>query len=279
LKILLTGRSGQVGWELERRLAALGSVLATDRASLDLGDAEALRRCVREAKPDLIVNAAAYTAVDKAEAEPAVADAINAIAPGVLAEEAQRSGARLVHYSTDYVFDGRRGSPYSEADEPHPLNVYGRTKLDGDRRIAASGCRHLVLRTSWVYAARGRNFYLTIVRKAAAGEALRVVDDQHGVPTPASFIAGCTLELLRGQASGLVNLVPSGSTTWYGFARAILEHTGARTSLEPIASAQFPTAARRPAYSVLDNARAARLLARPLPDWRSLLDVREFPVP
>ena len=271
MKVLLAGRNGQVGWELERALEPLGEVVATDRATLDLVDAQALRSFINHLKPELIVNAAAYTAVDKAESEPELAMRINGVAPGLMAEEAKHLGALLVHYSTDYVFDGTKRSPYTEDDAPNPLGVYGRTKLEGDRRIQASGCRHLILRTSWVYGPRGRNFYLTIARKAAAGEQLRVVNDQHGVPTTSRFLAENTLELLRKQATGLLNLVPSGETTWFEFAREIVRATGSRSEVEPIASDQFPAAARRPRYSVLDNSRAVGALGHELPDWRGLL--------
>lgn len=271
MKILLTGRDGQVGWELERALQPLGAVTATGRATLDLADRDVLVRAIRELKPELIVNAAAYTAVDKAESEPDLAMQINGVAPGVMAEEARRLGALLVHYSTDYVFDGRKGAPYTEDDPPNPLGVYGRTKLEGDVRVRSSGCRHLVLRTSWVYGPRGKNFYLTIARKAAAGEHLRVVNDQHGVPTTSLFLAGHTVELFRKEASGLLNLVPSGETTWFEFAREIVRLAGSSSEIEPIASHQFPAAASRPKYSVLDKARVESILGRVLPDWKSLL--------
>jgi dTDP-4-dehydrorhamnose reductase len=276
LRILLTGRDGQVGWELARLLPALGEVRSTGRAELDLADADAIRRIVRDWKPALIINAAAYTAVDKAESEPELAMRVNGAAPGVLAEEAKRVGAMLVHYSTDYVFDGTKRSAYVEDDAPNTLSVYGRTKLAGERAIIESGCRHLILRTSWVYGPRGRNFFLTIARKAKAGEPLRVVDDQRGVPTTSRFLAEKTLELVRQDANGLLHLVPAGETTWYGFAREIVQVTGARAELQPIRSTEFPTAARRPANSVLDNARATALLGAPMPDWRTLLaPVRE----
>ena len=271
MKILLTGRDGQVGWELERALQPLGAVTATGRATLDLADRDVLVRAIRELKPELIVNAAAYTAVDKAESEPDLAMQINGVAPGVMAEEARRLGALLVHYSTDYVFDGRKGAPYTEDDPPNPLGVYGRTKLEGDVRVRSSGCRHLVLRTSWVYGPRGKNFYLTIARKAAAGEHLRVVNDQHGVPTTSLFLAEHTIELFRKEASGLLNLVPSGETTWFEFAREIVRLAGSSSEIEPIASHQFPAAASRPKYSVLDKARVESILGRVLPDWKSLL--------
>ena len=273
MKILLTGRNGQVGWELARRLGALGDLVAPGREELDLADADAIRRFVRGAKPDLICNAGAYTAVDKAEAEADLVTRINGEAPGLLAEEAKRSGALLVHYSTDYVFDGEKAGPYVEDDAPNPLNAYGRSKLAGERAIQASGCRHLILRTSWVYGARGKNFYLTMAAKAAKGERLRVVDDQRGVPTTSAFLAEKTIELVRRGASGLLHVVPAGETTWYGFAREIVRTTGASTEVVPITSAEFPAAARRPRNSVLDNRKAAKLLGASMPHWQALLAV------
>ena len=270
MKILLTGRSGQVGWELARLLPAMGEVMSTGRDSLDLADGDAVRRVVREAKPQLIVNAAAYTAVDKAESEPELAMRINGAAPGVLAEEAKRLGALLVHYSTDYVFDGTKPTAYVEDDAPNPLSVYGRTKLEGERAIRNSGCRHLILRTSWVYGPRGKNFFLTIARKATAGERLRVVADQRGVPTTSAFLAEKTVALLARDASGLLHLVPGGETTWYEFAREIVRLVGSRSEVQPIKTGEFPTAARRPANSVLDNRKAMAVLGVPMPDWRTL---------
>jgi dTDP-4-dehydrorhamnose reductase len=261
VKILLTGRDGQVGWELERRL---DGVIATDRAQLDLsgpGIAEAVARI----RPDVIINAAAYTEVDKAETEKDTAMRVNGIAPGIFAEEAKRIDALLVHYSTDYVFDGEKKSPYVEDDRTNPLSAYGESKLEGERRILASGCRHLILRTSWVYGPRGRNFFLTMKN---ARQPLRVVDDQRGVPTSSRFLAENTVLLIKKQAQGLLHLVPSGQTTWCGFAREIL---GPQADITPIRSGEFPTAARRPANSVLDNRRAARALVAPLEDWRELL--------
>ncbi len=273
LRILLTGRNGQVGWELERALAPAGEVIATDRAALDLADFDAIRRVVRDAKPEVIVNAAAYTAVDKAESEPELAMRVNGEAPGVLAEEAKRLGALLVHYSTDYVFDGKKTTPYVEEDEPNPINVYGRTKLAGERAIAASGCRHLILRTSWVYAPRGKNFLLTIVRKARAGEALRVVDDQHGVPTTAAFLAQMTRKILaRRDAAGLFHLVPGGSTTWCRFARAIVSALGLETNVEAIRTEDYPTVAARPRNSVLVNRKAADEFRLETTPWKPLLE-------
>lgn len=271
MKILLTGRSGQVGWELARLLPAMGEVVSTGRDELDLADADAIRRAVREAKPQLIVNAGAYTAVDKAESEPELAMRINGAAPGVLAEEAKRVGAMLVHYSTDYVFDGTKVGAYVEADTPNPLSVYGRTKLAGERAIRDSGCRHLILRTSWVYGPRGKNFFLTIARKAASGERLRVVADQRGVPTTSGFLAERTVALLAKDASGVLHLVPGGETTWYEFAREIVRLMASRSEVQPIKTGEFPAAARRPANSVLDNRKAAAALGTPMPDWRTLL--------
>ena len=262
MKVLLTGRNGQVGWELERQL---DDVVATDRNAIDLADPDRIRDFVRKTDPKVIINAAAYTAVDKAESEKDLAMRVNGIAPGILAEEAKRLGALLVHYSTDYVFDGKKQAPYVEDDKPNPLSAYGASKLEGEKRIRASGCRHLILRTSWVYAARGRNFFLTIKN---AGKPLRVVDDQRGVPTSSRFLAERTVSLIDGNAEGLLHLVPSGETTWYGFAREIL---GPKADLTPISTAEYPTAARRPANSVLDNARARKALGA-LPDWREVLD-------
>jgi dTDP-4-dehydrorhamnose reductase len=269
LRILLTGRNGQVGWELERALPALGELIATDRSTLDLADADAIRRTVRKIQPELIVNAAAYTAVDRAESEPAIAARINADAPGVLAEEARRLRALLVHYSTDYVFDGAKPSAYTEQDSPNPLSSYGRSKLAGEAAIRKAGCRHLILRTSWVYGPRGRNFYRAIAAKAAAGERLRVVADQVGVPTSSRFLAEETVALLRQGAEQLLHLVPSGSATWHAFAQEIV---GADVTVEPIATSEYPTPARRPANSVLDNRGAAAILGRPFAHWRALLD-------
>jgi dTDP-4-dehydrorhamnose reductase len=271
LRILLTGRLGQVGYELARALPALGEVIATDRTTLDLADPDAIRRVVREARPELIVNAAAYTAVDTAESEPEVATRINATAPEVLAEEAKRLGALLVHYSTDYVFDGGKRSPYSEEDPPNPLSHYARSKLAGEHAIAASGCRRLILRTSWVYGPRAANFYQIIRRKAAGNEPMQMVDDQTSVPTPSAFVAEHTLALLGRRATGLLHLVPSGSATRYSFAREVVRRLGSRSHIEAARTADFPSAARRPVYSVMANRAAASVLGYVLPGWRNLL--------
>jgi dTDP-4-dehydrorhamnose reductase len=271
LRILLTGRNGQVGAELERALAALGEVVATDRSTLNLQDPEDICKGVRAARPGVIVNAGAYTAVDKAETERAAATQVNALAPGVLGEEAKRAGALLVHYSTDYVFDGTKAAPYSEDDAPNPLGHYARTKLEGEHALAASGCRHLILRTSWVYGPRAANFYQLIARKAAANEPMRMVDDQTSVPTPAGFLAFYTRELLQRQVQGLIHLVPSGQATRFEFACEVARKMKSASKIEPARTAEFPSAAQRPAYSVLDNRRATALLGRALPGWRDLL--------
>ena len=271
MRVLLTGRNGQVGWELERALPALGEVVATDRTSLDLNDVGAIRALIREIKPEIIVNAAAYTAVDKAETERDAATQTNAVAPGVMGEEAKRLGALLVHYSTDYVFDGNQRTPYVETDAPHPLSHYARTKLEGERAIAASGCRHLILRTSWVYGPRASNFYQIIRRKAEANEPMRMVDDQTSVPTTSAFVAQHTVDLIRKSASGLLHLVPSGQATRYEFAREVVRVAKSRSRVEPAKSTEFPAAAHRPVYSVMDNRKAAGVLGQPLPHWRDLI--------
>lgn len=271
MRILLTGRNGQVGWELERVLRASGELYATDRTSLDLSDNDAIRRAVRELKPDVIVNAAAYTAVDKAEAEQELATQLNATAPAVLAEEAKRQGALLVHYSTDYVFDGNKRSPYTEDDAPNPLSHYARSKLEGERAISASGCRHLILRTSWVYGPRTRNFYRLIVDKARVNEPIRMVDDQTSVPTPSGLLAETTVHLISNRAESLMHLVPSGHATRYEFACEVVRVMRSQSRVGRARTEEFPAAARRPAYSVLDNRAAARALGRALPAWQSAL--------
>jgi dTDP-4-dehydrorhamnose reductase len=279
LKILLTGRSGQVGWELERSLAPLGQVTASDLATLDLADADATRRAVRAAKPDMIVNAAAYTAVDKAESERDAAFAVNATAPGVLAEESKRAGALLVHYSTDYVFDGTKQAPYAEDDPPNPLNVYGASKLAGERAIVASGCRHLILRTSWVYGPRGSNFMLTMLRLARERPELQVVDDQIGAPTSSLAIARATAQLLRRGAGGLYHLTAAGAVTWCGFARAILARAGIATPVRAIRTEDYPTPAKRPRNSRLDCSRLRADFGLSLAPWEEQLSEVTFDAP
>jgi dTDP-4-dehydrorhamnose reductase len=276
-RILLTGANGQLGYELAPLLATLGEVAATDRATLDLASADAIAAKVRDFKPALIVNAAAYTAVDLAEKERDQAFAINAAAPAVLASEAKRCGALLVHYSTDYVFDGSAHTPYPEDAPTHPLSVYGASKLEGERAVAASGAKALVFRTSWVYGRRGRNFLLTVRRLAAERDELRIVDDQTGVPNWCRTLAQATARVLApgpdaaGERRGLYHLSCTGQATWYGFAKAIVgdAHTPRVT---PIATSDYPTPARRPAFGVLDTSRFVCTFGFALPDWRAAFD-------
>jgi dTDP-4-dehydrorhamnose reductase len=271
LRILLTGATGQVGWELRKTLAPLGEVKAFDRYGLDLADAPQLAASVRALLPGLIVNAAAYTAVDKAEAERDMAFAVNATAPRVLAEEAKRIGALLVHYSTDYVFDGTKPAPYVEDDATHPINVYGESKLAGEQAIARTGCRHLILRTSWVYGARGKNFFLTMRRLGKERPELRVVHDQVGAPTSSLAIAHATSQLLERGTEGLYHMTAAGETTWCGFARAILAGAGIATPVVGIRTEDFPTPAHRPRNSRLDCSRLKSAAGVQLPTWEEQL--------
>ena len=281
MRILITGSQGQVGWELARCLAPLGEVVALDHAGLDLADPAAVRRAVREVRPAVVVNGGAYTAVDQAEAEEAIATRINGDAPGVLAEEAARLGAALIHYSTDYVFDGTQQGPYREDDPVAPVNAYGRSKLAGERAVAAAGGAYLILRTSWVYAARGANFPRTILRLAGERDELRIVDDQIGAPTWARWIAEATGAILaagRGDPAGYLaerggcyHLACGGATSWYGFARELLAVAGGEgrvATLVPIATAEYPTPAARPANSCLECARLAETFGIRLPAWK-----------
>jgi len=288
MKILLLGKDGQVGWELQRALVPLGELCAYGRAEADFNDPEALRGLVRAFAPDVIVNAAAYTAVDKAESD-ATAHICNAVAPGVLAEEAAVSGAWLVHYSTDYVFDGTKDGAWVESDDVNPLSAYGRTKNEGEERIRASGALHLILRTSWVFAARGRNFAKTMLRLAKEREKLSVVADQYGAPTSAELLADITALALQRLAfaspdvsalSGTYHLTASGNTTWYAYARHVLvqarKHGVAMRvdpeAVQPIASSEFPTPATRPANSRLDCSKLCTTFGVVLPDWRYHVD-------
>lgn len=257
MRILLTGRRGQIGWELERSLSALGEIAAFDRQGLDLARPDEIVARTRAVKPHVIVNAAAYTAVDKAESEPDLALAINARAPAILAEEARQLGALLVHYSTDYVFDGTKTGPYTEDDVPNPLSVYGRAKLEGERAIQAAGGRHLILRTSWVYASRGNNFLLTILRLAREKPELRIVSDQRGTPTWARDLAAATTDLLQAGdiPTGLYHLTAAGETTWFRFAGEILRLASLAVPLQAIPTTEYPTPAMRPRNSVLSNAK------------------------
>ncbi len=285
MKILLLGKDGQVGWELQRSLALLGELRACGRAEADLSDPESLRGLVRDFAPDIIVNAAAYTAVDKAESDEVAARTCNAVAPGVLAEEAAACGAWLVHYSTDYVFDGTKEGAWVETDQANPLSVYGRTKYEGEERIRASGVLHLILRTSWVFAARGGNFAKTMLRLAKERETLNVVADQHGAPTGAALLADATalalqrISCLGGDArslSGTYHLAASGNTTWHAYAQHVLAQAQSHgavlkagpDSVQPIASSAFPTPAVRPENSRLDCAKFRASFGLVLPDWR-----------
>jgi len=272
VKILLTGTNGQIGWELVRSLAPVGEVFSFDHASLDLADPDQIMARVREVKPELIVNAAAYTAVDRAESEPELAMQVNAVAPGILGEQAKRLGAALIHYSTDYVFDGTQSTPYVETDLPNPLNTYGRSKLEGERAILAAGCRHLILRTGWVYGARGKNFVLTILRLAHERSELRVVDDQVGAPTWCRDVATATTQLAKqvavGNIRGLYHLTARGATSWCGFAREILKLRGIDVPVIAISTDEYPTLAKRPAYSVLSSAALSARWQVALPEWR-----------
>jgi len=278
---LLFGADGQVGWELQRAFAPFGEVKSLTQADVDLTDADALRAAVREAKPRVILNAAAYTAVDKAEGEPEVARVVNAVAPAIMAEEAKALGAWLVHYSTDYVFDGSKAGAYSEADQANPLSVYGRTKWQGEQAIAASGARHLTLRTSWVFGPHGGNFLKTMLRLAKEREHLSVVADQIGAPTSAELLADATAHAvrvaLRGDIdSGLYHLAAAGETSWHDYARFVVAEArrlGANLKLsderiKAIPTEQYPLPAPRPKNSRLDCERIRHTLDLDLPDWR-----------
>jgi dTDP-4-dehydrorhamnose reductase len=283
MKILLFGKNGQVGWELQRSLAPLGELVAVDRHSGgNLDDFAAIARTVREARPDVIVNAAAYTAVDKAESDAAAAHRINAEAPGVLAAEAAKLGAWLVHYSTDYVFDGTGSRPWNEDDATGPQSVYGHSKLAGERNVAAAGGKHLVFRTSWVYAARGGNFLHTMLRLAREREQLTVVADQFGAPTGAELIADVTAHAIaaaNGQRmeAGTYHLVAAGETNWHAYAQHVIEW--ARRSprggeiralaIEPVPSSAYKTAARRPHNSRLGTGKLERALGLRMPQWQA----------
>lgn len=287
-RILLTGKSGQIGWELQRTLAPLGEVVALDRQQLDLARPDQIRERVREIKPTLIVNAAAYTAVDRAEEEPELAMSINGIAPGILAEEAKRLNAAIVHYSTDYVIDGTKTTPYTEEDLPNPLNVYGRTKLEGERAIKAVDVPYMILRTSWVYGMRGKNFLLTILRQAQERDELKIVNDQIGAPTWSRMVAEATAQILAQvyspvishcspltEKGGTYHLSAGGQVSWYDFAKVILAQaykSGLHfTKLIPISANEYPTPACRPTYSVLSNAKLNQAFGLTMLSWNRAL--------
>jgi dTDP-4-dehydrorhamnose reductase len=281
-KILIFGRVGQVGWELRHKLACLGPVISVDFPEIDFSKPDTIRDAVRAAQPTVIVNAAAYTAVDKAEATPEPAWAINATGPGIIAEEARRLGALMIHYSTDYVYDGSKQSPWVETDAPNPLNVYGKSKLAGDEAIAAAGGDHIILRTSWVYGARGGNFLLTMLRLAKERPELRIVDDQTGSPTTSECIAQATAQILaqvtapgRGLdgRGGVYHLTSSGQTTWFGFAKEFLSKQLVCPALTPIPSSSYPVPAKRPVNSVLSCQRLAETFGVHMPAWELSLDL------
>jgi dTDP-4-dehydrorhamnose reductase len=285
MKILLLGKNGQVGWELQRSLAPLGELIALDAGSKELcgdfTDLDSLARTVRSVAPDVIVNAAAHTAVDKAESEPELVRTINALAPGVLAQEAKRANAWLIHYSTDYVFDGSGDKPWLETDATAPLNVYGAPKLEGEQLIQHSGCRYLIFRTSWVYGARGGNFAKNMLRLAQARESLSVIDDQIGAPTGADLLADITAHAIRtarqrSELSGLYHLVAGGVTSWHGYASFVLDFARragiplkvAPEAIQPVPTSAFPTPAKRPHNSRMDTTKLQHTFDLNLPSWQ-----------
>jgi dTDP-4-dehydrorhamnose reductase len=282
-KILLFGKVGQVGWELRRTLAPMCRLVCVDYPDVDFTAPESIRRHIAEAAPDILINAAAYTAVDKAESEVALVTKINTDAPGIMAEEAAKRGALLVHYSTDYVFDGTKTTPYVETDAPNPLGAYARTKHAADEAIRRAGCHHLIFRLCWVYGARGGNFMLTMQRLAREREKLRVVADQFGSPTWSRMIAETTAHALRTfrtpadaqTLSGTYHLCATGQTSWHGFARAIIDLMPPETrkcrEVEAITTAEYPTPTKRPAYSVMSCAKLEQTFGLRLPDWQESL--------
>lgn len=285
MKILLFGKGGQVGWELQRSLAPLGELIALDAGSRemcgDFTDPDGLIRTVRTVAPDVIVNAAAHTAVDKAESEHELVRTINALAPGVLAQEAKRGNAWLIHYSTDYVFDGSGDRPWRETDATAPLSVYGATKLEGEQLIALAGCRHLIFRTSWVYGARGGNFARTMLRLAQERDTLKVIDDQVGAPTGADLLADVTAHAIRTaqqrpELAGLYHLVAAGETSWHGYASLVIDyarHAGislkvAPDAIQAVPTSAFPTPARRPHNSRMDTNKLQQTFGLNMPHWQ-----------
>jgi dTDP-4-dehydrorhamnose reductase len=286
-RILIVGSAGQLGRELQRSFAGDGELICCDRDEVDISDPDQVRNLVQTVAPDLILNAAAYTAVDKAESEREVATAINAVAPRILAEEARRRDVLVVHYSTDYIFDGSKESPWLETDQPNPLNHYGASKLAGEQAIAEVGGKFLIFRTSWVYGPHGNNFLLTMLRLGRERDRLAIVNDQIGAPTTSSALADATSCIVRGVLGGsfgsadewacLYQMTCSGSTTWAGFARAIFERAGSligdrKPEVIPIESKDYPTPAKRPLYSVLSNEKLAARFGVRLPSWQAGLD-------
>jgi dTDP-4-dehydrorhamnose reductase len=283
--ILVTGKNGQVGYELQRALMPIGSVVAVDRQIMDLADSDSIREVVAQIKPDVIVNAAAYTAVDKAESDQQAAMQINGIAPGILAEEAKKLNALLIHYSTDYVYDGTKDGIYVETDATNPVNYYGLSKLAGEQAIQANGVDHLILRTSWVYGARGNNFLLTMLRLMKEREVLNVIDDQHGTPTWSRLIAEVTAHIVKQSlndrktaefASGIYHLTSNGETTWHGFATKIVELAADKEALkiktiEKIPTSQYPTPATRPHNSRISTQALSKKFSLTLPIWDEAL--------
>lgn len=297
MKILLFGKNGQLGWELQRSLAPLGQLVALDAKDKqycgDLTDLPGIAATIRQIAPDIIVNAAAYTAVDKAESEPGLARAVNALAPAVMAKEARQMGATLVHFSTDYVFDGSGKRPWLETDVTGPLSVYGKTKLDGELSIQDAGCQHLIFRTSWVYAARGANFAKTMLRLAKERDLLNVIDDQFGAPTGADLLADVTAHCIRHamtqpDVSGLYHLVAAGETSWHGYAKLVIglaKECGmdvrlALENIKPISASAYPLPAPRPHNSRLNTTKLQSTFNLTLPDWhigvaRLIAEIRE----
>ena len=287
LRILITGCAGQLGRELERLFRDFGSLTAVDREAADLADPSQIRALVRAAAPDVILNAAAYTAVDRAEEEPDLARDLNARAPRVLAEEALARNALLVHYSTDYVFDGSKPSPWTEDDAPRPLNAYGLTKLEGEQAIQQTGGRYLIFRTSWIYGHHGQNFLLTMLRLGGERQHLSIVDDQFGAPTSSIAVARATRAIVSGVLAGrfggtenwagLYHMTCAGSTSWFGFAQALFARASARIGIKapdivPIRASEYPAKARRPRNSVLSNERLHARFGVQLPEWQLALD-------
>ena len=288
MNITIIGNSGQVAWELQRTLAPLGKLTVLARSGgdgfIDLENPDSIRTAINTLKPDIIVNAAAYTAVDKAEEEEGKAYAVNGVAPGILAELSEKQDALLIHYSTDYVFDGTSQQPYTETDTPNPLNVYGKSKLAGENAVSSSACKHIILRTSWVYGLRGNNFLRTILRLVQERDELAIVDDQLGTPTWSRMIAEATALILSElkinrqrwrDSSGLYHLSSAGMTSWYGFTNKIVEQLDLNKELiiKPITTDQYPLPAARPHFSVLANAKVNETFGISMPSWEQALSL------